>query len=239
MTIMVDGVRLSELKLNQVSKKVEDRMKGSFTYLTKMLKGLYSGDMNHDDDFQVLQNKIVAELIAASAKDASSDVKGIVKKEMISVAHQCGSQARMEQARIVRRYNGSAPEMDIYDEAIEIDLGRIEKGEVKVGEDTVISIDPKKLKEDITARIIEAEKKKIGVSKRQKRKTAKFNRSLVPEGASPDKKMKIVKDDRARLAKIRDQKKEAVTKKKGNGIKMKSSIVGVTKKKTTKKRGKK
>ncbi len=189
MTIMVDGVKLSEKRIEKVGEKVREKMKESLTYLTKMMKGLYSGDMNNDEDFRVLQNKIVSELIETNSKAICVDVKGIVKNEMVSVAHQVGSQGRIEQGHLFRRIKGIVTEMDTFDsseEAMHIDLSDIERGSVKVGEDTVINIDPKALKKAIGDRLVKA-----GKNKNKKKGTRiKFKNSIIGVDKNTAKKKK-------------------------------------------------
>ena len=57
MTTIVDGVNLNDARIDQVGKEVEKRSKVSSQYLSKMMKGLYSGDMNHDTDFRLFRIK--------------------------------------------------------------------------------------------------------------------------------------------------------------------------------------
>lgn len=201
MTIMVDGVKLSEKRIDKVGERVRGRMKNSLSYLTKMMKGLYSGDMNNDNDFRALQDKIVADLIETNSKTICIDVKNIVKEEMISVAHQCGSQAMREAMVIGSR--DRAPEWDYDNEQVTINLDNISSGKVRIG-DHIADIDFANLKREIQNRLAEAHDKKVGVGKEHE--PCGINISPIPEGASKRKKDEIRDRNNLRELGVFDEK---------------------------------
>lgn len=202
MTIMVDGVKLNERRINKIGEKVRGRMKGSLSYLTKMMKGLYSGDMNNDNDFRALQDKIVSDLIETNSKTICKDVQMIVKEEMISVAHQCGSQA-MKEARVIGK-GEKAPEWGYEDEVLHINLDKISDGKIEIGEH-IVHIDSEKLNIDIQERLLDAENKKVGIYK--KKPSRKANIIPIPEGASLKRKNKVKEENRRSQKILAAQKK--------------------------------
>lgn len=208
---LANGIRISDKEITQCSEKVGNELEGKMKYMSSIIKGLYSGDMNQNEDFKVFQEKTVSSIIQQHIEETTKKIKSVMEKELIRITHQVTGQVALiqkasssisDKSIISKTDTSYSSEEDII--KINLDFDKDNRNIVEFKDNRgAENISVEKLKKDIDKRMNKYKKKEVN----QKGSDMESHRGEVGPNTVSNSELKKMQESGSHKSKKKTTKK--------------------------------